>query len=153
MLNRGEFERAAEILHWAAGGEEGIKTVTYDHMFYLKMLALSYLRLDRNEEANALLDQCLKLAEGAMTRGWATPTLHVRLAEVYVLKGDVDNAIANLDVAFEKGWRGLDTIDYGIYWKHLQDNPELNRIKVQIIEDLEVQRRRYFEMTTDSVTT
>lgn len=145
LLNKGENERAAEVLHWAAGGEEAIQATTYDYIFYLKALALSYLRLDRHDEAQALLDRCLELVDGAQSRGWATPTLHVRLAEVYVLKDDVDNAIVNLDIAFEKGWRGLSVIEYGIFWQDLQDHPELNRIKILIYNDLESQRKKLQE--------
>ena len=145
MLNRGNNELAAELLYWAAGGEVGIATTTYDEMYTLKMLALSYRRLGRDEEADALLSRCLNLAQGARDNGWATPILHVRLAETYALLGDVENAIENLGIAFEKGWRGLSVIDYGIFWQDLQDHPELNRIKVLIYNDLETQRKELQE--------
>jgi tetratricopeptide (TPR) repeat protein len=140
MLIKGNNERAAELLNWAAGGEEGIESKTYDEIAKLKMLALAYRRLGRDEEADALLSKCLNLVEGARENGWATPALFVRLAETYVLLGDVENAIENLDLAFEKGWRDLNVIDYGMYWEGLQDHPELNRIKLLLLNDLESQR-------------
>ena len=105
------------------------------------MLALSYRQLERDGEADALLNRCLKLAEGARDDGWATPILFVRLAEIYALMGDTDNAISNLDIAFNKGWRGLSTIEYGIFWQHFDDDPELNRIKVLILDDLEMRKK------------
>ena len=109
-------------------------------MIYLKMLALSYLRTGRQEEAETLLDRCLELVAGARDNGWATPILYVRLAEVYVLRGESAKAIENLEIAFNKGWRGINTIETGLVWQDLQDNPELERVKVRIYEDLEVQR-------------
>lgn len=153
-LIRGENEQAADFFYWVAGEEDGIASKTYDEMHVLKMLALAYRRLDRIEESDALLKQCLELVQGARERGWATPSLHVRLAEIYALGGDVQNAIANLEIAFDKGWRDLSTIEYGIFWQNLQDDPELNRIKVMIYDDLEVQRQRFREKSfgTENVT-
>ena len=48
--------------------------------------------------------------------------------------------VENLDLAFEKGWRDLNVIDDGMYWEGLQDHPELNRIKLLLLNDLESQR-------------
>jgi len=140
MLLQGKNESASELFYWVAGGADGIAQQTYDQMTYLKMLALSYLRTGRQEEADALLDQCLELVAAARDNGWATPFLHVRLAEVYLLRGESVRAIENLEIAFNKGWRGINTIETGIVWQDLQGNPELERIKVEIYEDLEIQK-------------
>lgn len=136
----GDNELASELFYWVAGGEEGIATKTYDEINVLKMLALSYRRMQRFDEANALLNQCLRLIAGSRENGWATPSLYVRLAEVHALLGDVENAIVNLEIAFSKGWRGLSNIEYGVFWQDLQDHDELNRIKIMIYNDLEFQR-------------
>lgn len=141
-LNGSDNESAAELLHWAAGGKQGIAATTYDSMGIVKLLALSYRRLGRNEDADVLLNQCLDLVHGARENGWATPVLHVRLAEIYALLGDLQNAILNLDIAFEKGWRDLSVIDYGIFWQDLRDHPELNRIEALMFMDLESQRTK-----------
>jgi tetratricopeptide (TPR) repeat protein len=141
-LMQGEYQRAADYFFWVAGGEGGIASKTYDDMYMLKMLALSYRKLDRIEESDALLDRCLDLVAGARDRGWATPTLFVRLAEIHAIRGDVENAVSNLEIALEKGWRDLNMIEYGVFWQGLQDNPEINRIKVRILNDLEDQKLR-----------
>jgi len=141
-LMQGEYQRAADYFFWVAGGEEGIASKTYDDMYMLKMLALSYRKLDRFEESDALLDRCLDLVAGARDRGWATPTLFVRLAEIHAIRGDVENAVSNLEIALDKGWRDLNMIEYGVFWQGLQDNPEINRIKVRILNDLEDQKLR-----------
>ena len=130
LLMKGENQQAADYFYWIAGEEDRITSKTYDEITILKMLALVYRRLDRIDEARALLEQCKNLAEGARDRGWATPSLYVRLAEVYAIGGDVEGAVRNLEIAYAKGWR------------ELQDNPEINRIKVLIYEDLELQRQR-----------
>jgi hypothetical protein len=114
-------------------------------MNYLKMLAFSYQQTGRHEEANALLNRCLILVAGARESGWATPILHVRLAEVYVLLGDLANSIANLEIAFNKGWRGVNTIETGLFWQGVQAEPDLEQIKVLIYEDLEIQRKKLQE--------
>ena len=149
-LIRGEDQVAADSFYWAAGGDDGIASTTYDYMGVLKMLSLAYRRLDRREDADILLSRCLELVELAREGGWATPSLFVRLAEIYAIKGDTDEAISNLEKAFEKGWRGLGTIEYGIFWQDLQDDPGLNRIKVILLDDLEAQRKRLRERTRDA---
>jgi tetratricopeptide (TPR) repeat protein len=140
LLLQGRNEEAAEFLYWAAGGEEGIATTTYDHMGVLKLLALSYQGLVRETEASLLLDRCLELALKARDSGWATPILHVRLAEILVQKGQIDEAIDHVTIAIDKGYRDLGWLEYGIFWRQLQDHPQLNGLMVRIYEDIEAQR-------------
>ena len=140
LLLQDRNEEAANILDWAVGGEEGIAATTYDRMAVIKLLALSYQRLDRNAEASALLDRCLELVNEARDSGWGTPVLHVRLAEVYVQKGLIDQAIDSVAIAVEKGYRDLQWLENGIFWRQLQDHPDLNELKVRIYEDIEAQR-------------
>ena len=139
-LVRGDNEVAAEHLLWSAGGEDGLATKTYDEMEVLKMLALAYRRLGRAEESALLLDQSLALAAGAAENGWDTPSLHVRVAEIHAVRGDAESAVRNLEKAIDKGWRRLSDIEYGIFWRDLQDDTGLNQVKVKILEDLSRQR-------------
>jgi tetratricopeptide (TPR) repeat protein len=150
LLRQGRNEAASEVLHWGAGGEDGISKTTYDYMNSLKLLALSYQRLDRHEEAAILIDQCLGLTETAHENGWATPNLFYRLAEIYAIKGDVSNAVAYLETAFERGWRDIGILEYGIFWESLQDDPAINSVKVEIYNDLEAQKRTLLEKSIDT---
>ena len=133
-------EESVEMLYWSAGGQEGIATTTYDYMLVLKLLAEGYQRGDRLAEANELLDRCNALVMSAHESGWATPVLYVRLAEIYAQQGRTDEAIANVAVAVDKGFRDLGWIEHGVFWQHLQDHPGLNRLKVRMYEDIEAQR-------------
>jgi TolB-like protein len=150
LLMQDDNELASELLYWVSGGDSGIAAKTYDEIYYLKMLALSYQRTGRDEDADALLVQCLDLVEAARENGWATPTLHVRAAEVHALRGDTDNAISHLEAAFDKGWRGVNTLESGVYWESLQSDPDLERIKVLIYNDLEAQRRRLLDESDEA---
>ena len=109
-------------------------------MGVMKLLAEGYQRLDRRAEANDLLDRCGELAISAHESGWATPVLYVRLAEVYAQQGRTDEAIANVAIAVEKGFRDIGWLEYGIFWQDLQDHAGLNRLKVRILEDVRAQR-------------
>lgn len=140
LLLQDRNDQAVDILYWSAGGEEGIAATTYDYMGVVKLLAQGYQRLDRRSEADPLLDRCLELAVIAHESGWATPVLHVRLAEVHAQKGQIDEAMANLEIAVDKGFRDLGWLEYGIFWQHLQDHTQLNELKVRIYEDIEAQR-------------
>ena len=142
LLYRGDYEDAARHLDWAAGGVEGIATTTYDDMFRLKPLAHAYMALGRDEESAALVEQCLELAAGARNNGWATPQLHARVAELHAIAGDVENALSELEVAVDKGFREIGKLEFEIYWQALQSNEAFNAIKVRIIEDIERQRER-----------
>lgn len=147
----GENERAAEHFYWAAGGESGLSSKSYDEMRVLKLLALAYRRLDRFEESDNLLQRCLELAREAEDNGWNTPSLDVRVAEIYAIAGDVENAARHLEAAFEKGWRGLSDIEFGVAWRDLQDTPEISDVMLKIFDDIEMQRKRLEEPATASV--
>ncbi len=150
LLMKGEDQQASDYLYWIAGEADGIESKTYDEIYMLKMLALAYRRLDRTDEALVLLEQCKNLVEGANEQGWATPSLYARLAEVHAIGGDVDSAVSNLEIAFAKGWRDLSTLEYGIFWQELQDDPEINRIKVMILNELDIERERLRMTSTNS---
>lgn len=140
LLLQQRDEEAAEHLLWAAGGAEGVERITYDHMGVLKLLALAYRRLGRVSEAEALLERCTQLVEGARESGWATPVLHVRFAEILAARGDPDGAIAQLAIAVDKGFRGLGWLEYGIFWEDMQDFPGFDDIKLRIIEFVDAER-------------
>jgi tetratricopeptide (TPR) repeat protein len=133
-------EAAAEHLLWSAGGAEGIERITYDQMAVLKLLALAYQRLGRDDQANMLLERCGDLVDRAWESGWATPVLHVRLAEILAAKGRTDEAIDQLSDAVNKGFRDLGWLEYGIFWQDLQDHPGFAGIKLRIIEFIDAER-------------
>ncbi len=138
-LMQGEYEIAAENLWWAAGGDDGIAETTYDLMHNIKLLALAYRRLGRDEESTALAEQCLALAEDANRRGWATPQFYYRVAEIHAMQADERQAIEYLTQAYERGWREILWLEYSLFWEELSDNTDLERIKRLIYEDIERQ--------------
>lgn len=138
-LLRGDNKSAAKNFHWAAGGEEGIRSTSYDRMEVLKHLGLAYWRLGRIEEAQELLEQCLELAMSAQDNGWATPQLYYRVAEIYAARGDVDTSVMHLLEAYERGWRDIHSFDVALFWRDIESDPEIERIKVMIYEDIERQ--------------
>ena len=140
LLLQGRARDAAEHLYWAMGGEDGLGDITYDQMNVVKLLALAYRRQDRDEDAARLLDRCLDLVVAARESGWATPVLHVRLAEILAARGDPDEAIAQLAVAVDKGFRDLGWLEYGIFWQDMQDHPGFDAIKLRIIEFISAER-------------
>ncbi len=142
LIYRREYAGAAEHLYWAVGGDEGIEAVTYDFIHEIKPLALTYQKTGRGEEAEELLRRSLDLAVTANANGWATPQIYFRMAEIRALLGDIDGAATNLNAAFDRGWRSLGDLEYGIYWQDLQDDEKINAVKVRVLEDIEEQRRR-----------
>ena len=66
--------------------------------------------------------------------------LHVRFAEILAARGDPDEAIAQLAIAVDKGFRGLGWLEYGIFWEHMQDYPGFDGIKLRIIEYVRTER-------------
>ena len=140
-LLRGDNDLAAENFHWAAGGEEGIRSATYEQMEVLKHLALAYRRLGRVQEADLLVDQCLALVSASQDNGWATPQLHYRLAEIHAVNGDVSSAAAQLLAAYERGWRDIHSLEVALFWRDIGADPAIERIKVMVYEDIERQRR------------
>jgi len=148
LLMRGKYQDAAEMLYWAAGGDDGIASTVYDHMHYLKYLALAYRGSDRHEEADELLGLCIGLVATARDNGWATPVLFVRLAEIYALMDDIESATENLDLAFQKGWRDLGMLENSLFFRDFQHDTEMTRIKSLLRDDLESQRSQLLSIDT-----
>jgi TolB-like protein/Flp pilus assembly protein TadD len=142
LLFQQRNEEAVEHLLWAMGGEEGLARITYDQMRVLKLLALAYRRLGQDARADSLLERCRYLVNRARDSGWATPVLHVRFAEVQLASGLSDQAIEQLSVAVDKGFRDVGWLENGIFWQGAQDDPRLDRIKVRIIGLLETERAK-----------
>ncbi len=142
LIYRRQYADAAEQLYWAVGGDDGIAAITYDFIYEIKPLALAYQHTGQTDQADALLRRSLDLALAANANGWDTPQIHYRMAEIHALLGQIDDAVAHLETAFDKGWRGLADLEYGIYWRDLQDNEAVNTVKVRILEDVAEQRRR-----------
>ena len=140
LLLQQRDEEAAEHLLWAAGGAEGVARITYDQMEVLKLLALAYQRLGRDDLADTLLERCGYLVDRAWESGWATPVLHVRRAEILAVRGLSDEAIDQLAVAVDKGFRDLGWLEYGIFWQGMQHDPGFDGIKVRIIEFVDAER-------------
>lgn len=140
LLLQRRDEEAAEQLLWSAGGAEGVERITYDQMMVLKLLALAYQRLGRDDQANMLLERCGYLVERAWESGWATPVLHVRFAEILAARGRTVEAIDQLSDAVNKGFRDLGWLEYGIFWQDLQDHPGFAGIKLRIIEFIDAER-------------
>jgi hypothetical protein len=94
------------------------------------------------QEAEALVEQCLGLAKVAHENGWATPQLYYRLAEIHAARGDVASAVSQLQAAYERGWRDIRSLEGALFWRDLGADPEIERIKVLVYEDIERQRRK-----------
>lgn len=141
LLLLGDNDAASKNFLWAAGGEEGIRSTSYDNMDVLKHLALAYQRMGRTQEAEALVEQCLQLAGTAHDNGWATPQLYYRLAEIHAVRGDVEDAALQLQAAYERGWRDIRSLETALFWRDIGADPAIERIKVMVYEDIERQRR------------
>lgn len=96
--------------------------------------------MNHDEEAAELLDRCLDLVVAARASGWATPVLHLRLAEILAAKGRPDEAIDQLSVAVDKGFRDLGWLEYGIFWQDMENHPGFDGVKLGIIEFVDAER-------------
>ncbi len=141
LLLQNEDTEAASVLHWAAGGDEGIQRTTYDFMGTLKLLALGWQRSGREDDARVLIDQCLELTLTARESGWATPVLSVRLAEIHLLNDDKEAAIAELNLAVEKGFRDVGWIENQPFWRLLDGDPRIEASTVAMLDAVETERQ------------
>ncbi|MCK5326567.1 MAG: tetratricopeptide repeat protein [Woeseiaceae bacterium] len=140
LLLRDRDGEAADMFWWAAGGEDGIASTTYDYVFFLKYLALTYLRLDRREEAEDLLTRAHQLVITARDNGWSTPFLYVRLAEIEVLLGDHQSAVQNIGIAVDKGYRDLPWLSHSVFFRDIQEESELLRL-MNVVRDAVAEQR------------
>jgi adenylate cyclase len=129
LLLQDRDREAADMFWWSAGGDKGIASTTYDYVFFLKYLALTRLRMDRQEEAKDLLTQAHQLVMTARDNGWSTPFLYVRLAEIEVLQGDHQSALQHIGIAIDKGYRDLPWLSHSIFFRDIQQDPEWLRLK------------------------
>ncbi len=129
LLLQGRIEEAADMFWWSAGGETGIAAITYDYVFFLKYLALAFIELGRNNEAEVLLIQAHTLVTTARDNGWSTPFLYVRLAEIEAIQGDVQSAVQHIGMAVDKGYLDLIWLSHSPFFSDIQDDPEMRRLK------------------------
>ena len=142
----GDYLQAVADLTDAAGGEEGISGAVYDEISTLKYLALAFRRQGRDEEANALLNQCLGLAREALEQGWATPTIFYRTAQIHALRGDADSAVQYLREAVDKGWRAAAELEVAPLWSNMQDDAEFQKIIMEVNDDIRQQRQQVTQL-------
>ena len=141
-IQEGDYLQAVADLTDAAGGEEGIADAVYDEISTLKYLALALQRQGRDEEADALLEQCLGLALEALDQGWATPTIFYRTAQIHALRGDADSAVQYLREAVDKGWRANSDLELDPLWANIQDDAEFQNIITEVNDDIRQQRQK-----------
>ncbi|KAM7205417.1 hypothetical protein V8F20_003186 [Naviculisporaceae sp. PSN 640] len=103
-LEMGRYQQAEDLLTW--GIEAGVRSLNEDHLGVLMgcgHLAQVYARTDRLEEAERLtLDIIRKIQP---SRGTAHPDCvyaFLKLAQLYVLKGEHDKAIQYCEVGLER---------------------------------------------------
>ena len=145
-LIEGNYIQAIDDLTDAAGGTSGIANTVYDGITTLKYLALAYRKQGREDEADALLNQSLDLAKRALEQGWATPTIHYRIAQVYALLGQSDECIAQLRQAVDKGWRLSGSLERDPLWSTMQDDVRFQAIITEVNDEIVIQREQVRSM-------
>lgn len=137
---KGNYLQAESDLIAAVGGEEAIADVVFDDIEPLKYLAYAYQKTGRHDDAAALLQQCLQLGRQALEQGWNTPVSHVRIAGVYSLQGDVDNALRELELALAAGWRSAGELETDPLWDNLQNDVRYQAIIRRVNDELATRR-------------
>jgi tetratricopeptide (TPR) repeat protein len=138
----GSYEQALADLTDAAGGAAGIENAVYDQITPLKYMAYALQRLGRSDEANAVLQQCLVLATEALGQGWATPTIHYRIAQIHALLHQPDAAIERLRQAVAAGWLLAGELENDPLWSALQDDVRFQALVAQVNDELRIFRER-----------
>jgi tetratricopeptide (TPR) repeat protein len=145
-LLEGDYLQAVADLTDAAGGEEGIADAVYDEISTLKHLALALRRQGRDEEADALLEQCLGLSREALEQGWATPAIFYRIAQIHALRGDAVSAVQYLREAVDKGWRAAADLEMDPLWSNMQDDADFQNIIMEVNDDIRQQRQKVAQL-------
>lgn len=140
------LSQAAEDFTQAAGGEEGIAAATYDEITWIKHVAYVYKLQGKDDEANDLLTMCLGLALNALDKGWDTPTIHYRIAQIYALQGDSDNAINKLKQAVDKGWLSEGSLERDPLWTGIRDDVRFQALTRQVSDAIEISRANVSEI-------
>lgn len=148
-LHEGNYVQAIDDLTDAAGGRAGIENAVYDEITPLKYIAYALQKQGRHDEADALLQQCLNLATQALAQGWDTPTIHYRTAQIHALLGQSDNAIAQLRLAVNKGWKIAGNLESDLLWSSLQDDVRFQTIVAGANNDIRNERERVKELLDD----
>ena len=142
LLLQNRDAEAAEWLVLAAGGDDTIAATTYDHVFFLKYLALAYGRLGRQDEARKLLRHARRLVTTAYDNGWATPALFVRLAEIDSLLGDFEAAIKNIRIAVSKGYLDISRLTRSVFFARMQDQPEMLELQGAVMSAIAIEQEK-----------
>lgn len=104
-LLAGRAEQCRNVLERFSGGPSGLLKTRYDDVGWLIHLATCYRMLGDELGAQRVLRQSLDLILAAKESGWATPTLHLRHARILAMRGETEEALRVLQIAFELGAR------------------------------------------------
>ena len=140
-----DYGQAARDFLLAAGGESGIADAVYDETIPIQYLAMTYSKLDRNDEASVLLRQCDELARAAFEQGWNTPAIYNRRARTSALQGHTDDALQLLQAAVNKGWLIAGELEHDPVWSTLHEDSRF----VQLIEDVNSSIRDQHDLVLD----
>lgn len=95
------------------------------------------IRVGEEEEGRRILSDVIREGEALVEAGDERPGVSWDIAGSYAALGDVDNAMAWLEAAFDAGWRHTNTFPQGdALFEQMRDDPRYQAWEERMSEDL-----------------
>ncbi len=142
-----DFAAAVESIEASLSDDHGSRAL--DAPNRLKLLGLlthAHRRLGDEAAARAASERGARLAQQAVSQGWASPGFQAALAGHYAITGDRARAMAALDRAVALGWRDLWVLETDPRFVSLHEDADFVAAANRIRADIEVMLSRAAEL-------
>lgn len=90
--------------------------------------ALAHQRAGNSDSADRLVAAAASFADTARLQGWATPSFLAQSAAIHVLQGDDAQALTQLELAIDAGFRNFLALETDPVWTRLQTDSRFQRL-------------------------
>ena len=141
-----DWENAASQIELALGEELGQTFSNQEVMFMTISSALQSYR-GNNELAEERLADAERAVRRARINGKDDASIYYTESSIHALRGRSDAALESLQIAYERGFRGLWMLDIDLRLESLHQEPQFAAIKQQIERDIAQARSEVESLT------
>ncbi len=132
---RKDYSRAYGLLN-AAIGEEDDPSFKGDDIWVITMASLTSEILGKYEEAESRLKDAERKVQRARLNGVDDPDIYYTEAALFAMQDQPEQALEKLQLAYDRGFRGLWAMDIDFRFDSMRDQPGFITLKTQISDDV-----------------